>query len=178
MVHFELVNEEALPTAGKARKSRADDWSVWAESVVRYQCERAGIEMPTIKHRKVRARVAKEIIWALDINGAYRDSEGRRYRKVSVQKTMFDRASSSGICRYGKGEIQVNRGTDFLDYRYTVLHELAHWLCGPFTGHSVGFWRKCYELCREYELDMSHVYTRARNYKKRTATAAMPAGRE
>lgn len=41
-----------------------------------------------------------------------------------------DRGTSTGLTRVATGTIAVTAGTDELDQRVTLLHELAHWL-GP-----------------------------------------------
>lgn len=43
------------------------------------------------------------------------------------------RSASSGMTRQGAGTVSVTAGTDELDQRVTLLHELAHWI-GP-RGH-------------------------------------------
>lgn len=44
------------------------------------------------------------------------------------------RPSSSGITQRAKGFISVTAGSDPVDARLTLLHELAHWLTAPAAG--------------------------------------------
>jgi hypothetical protein len=47
------------------------------------------------------------------------------------------RPASSGLTRRSAGSISVTAGTDPLDQRLTLLHELAHWL-GPLPRRRRG----------------------------------------
>lgn len=47
------------------------------------------------------------------------------------------RTASSGVTRRTSGSISVTAGTDELDQRLTILHELAHWL-GPLPRRRRG----------------------------------------
>ena len=47
------------------------------------------------------------------------------------------RTASSGVTRHTSGSISVTAGTDELDQRLTLLHELAHWL-GPLPRRRRG----------------------------------------
>jgi hypothetical protein len=44
------------------------------------------------------------------------------------------RPNSSGVTRRAVGRVSVTAGTDPLDARLTLLHELAHWLTVPLAG--------------------------------------------
>jgi hypothetical protein len=44
------------------------------------------------------------------------------------------RPNSSGVTRRAAGRVSVTAGTDPLDARLTLLHELAHWLTAPPAG--------------------------------------------
>jgi len=71
-----------------------------------------------------------------------------------VSWRLRDRVASSGVTRRTSGSISVAAGTDPLDQRITLLHELAHWLTLPATRqgrrriahHDVGFYRVAYRL--------------------------------
>jgi hypothetical protein len=67
---------------------------------------------------------------------------------------LRDRVASSGVTRRSSGSISVAAGTDPLDQRITLLHELAHWLTLPATRprrgrvahHDVTFYRAAFGL--------------------------------
>ncbi|MDP9468959.1 MAG: hypothetical protein M3P32_09525 [Chloroflexota bacterium] len=67
------------------------------------------------------------------------------------------RSSSSGATRVEAGTISVTAGTDELDQRLTLLHELAHWL-GPrsrrrrrrIIHHDAAFFTTAFELYRRH----------------------------
>lgn len=63
------------------------------------------------------------------------------------------RSGSSGTMRYATGTISVTAGTDALEARLTLLHELAHWIGPPSRRrrpgrrhHDAPFWRRAFEL--------------------------------
>jgi RNase P subunit RPR2 len=62
------------------------------------------------------------------------------------------RESSSGVTRRHEGGISIVAGTDPLDQRLTVLHELAHWLTpmqrrrGRHVHHDRRFYRTAFAL--------------------------------
>lgn len=61
---------------------------------------------------------------------------------------------STGVARRGDGSIAVRAGTEELDQRLTLLHELAHWLTPPSrrrgrgraTHHGLDFYRTAFGL--------------------------------
>ena len=64
---------------------------------------------------------------------------------------------STGVTRHGDGIVAVRAGSDPLDQRLTLLHELAHWLVAPprrHRGRSVhhgrAFYRVAFELYRRH----------------------------
>ncbi len=64
---------------------------------------------------------------------------------------------STGVARRGEGMIAVRAGTDVVDQRLTLLHELAHWLT-PLpkrrrrgaTHHGLAFYRTAFALYRRH----------------------------
>ena len=65
-----------------------------------------------------------------------------------------DRTGSSGVTRHGSGTVSVSAGTDEVDARVTLLHELAHWI-GPaplrrrrrrIAHHDARFWTDAFAL--------------------------------
>ncbi|HSK92976.1 MAG TPA: hypothetical protein VLA76_02825 [Candidatus Angelobacter sp.] len=65
---------------------------------------------------------------------------------------------STGVARRGDGSITVRAGTDSLDQRLTLLHELAHWLTPAprprrgqrTTHHGIDFYRTAFDLYRRH----------------------------
>ena len=68
-----------------------------------------------------------------------------------------DRSASSGVTRISGGTLAVTAGSDPLDQRLTLLHELAHWL-GPrrrrhrrrVAHHDATFFATAFELYRRH----------------------------
>jgi hypothetical protein len=60
--------------------------------------------------------------------------------------------SSSGRCWTFRKRIVITAGRDPKDRRLTVLHELAHHICGEGHAHDVAFWAVAVELYRRYGL--------------------------
>ena len=66
---------------------------------------------------------------------------------------------STGVARRQAGRISVRAGSDPLDQRLTLLHELAHWLSAPVrrrgrrvAHHDLGFYRIAFGLYRRHGL--------------------------
>ena len=67
------------------------------------------------------------------------------------------RPTSSGVTRRHDGSISLTAGSDLVDQRLTLLHELAHWLA-PMpsrrrrraTHHDLAFYRVAFELYRRH----------------------------
>jgi hypothetical protein len=77
------------------------------------------------------------------------------------------RAASSGVTRRSLGSISVNAGTDELDQRLTLLHELAHWLGpvprrrrGRVLHHDVRFYEVAFDLYRRHGIPDAEVLAR------------------
>jgi hypothetical protein len=67
------------------------------------------------------------------------------------------RSTSTGLTRVMAGTISVTAGTDELDQRVTLLHELAHWLGprprrrrGRVIHHDAAFFQVAFELYRRH----------------------------
>lgn len=67
------------------------------------------------------------------------------------------RPTSTGVTRQWAGTVSVTAGTDALDQRVTLLHELAHWLGprarrrrGRVTHHDAAFFERAFELYRRH----------------------------
>lgn len=53
---------------------------------------------------------------------------------------------SSGHTAKAEGYVHVTAGTDPMDQRLVVLHELAHWLGRPDWAHRRAFWGLAWQL--------------------------------
>ena len=70
------------------------------------------------------------------------------------------RETSSGVTRRGNGSVSLTAGTDPLDQRLTLLHELAHWLVpaparmrrarARTSHHDAGFYAAAFDLYRRH----------------------------
>src|SRR4029077_14185215 len=77
------------------------------------------------------------------------------------------RSASSGLTRRTAGSISVTVGTDPLDQRLTLLHELAHWL-GPVPRrrhgrvhhHDARFYAVAFDLYRRHGIPDAEVLAR------------------
>jgi hypothetical protein len=77
------------------------------------------------------------------------------------------RAASSGVTRRSAGSISVTAGTDPLDKRLTLLHELAHWI-GPLPRrrrgrvlhHDARFYATAFDLYRRNGIPDADVLVR------------------
>jgi hypothetical protein len=68
-----------------------------------------------------------------------------------------DRPASSGVTRQSVGRISLVAGSDPLDQRLTLLHELAHWLTPRSRGrrgrarhHDAAFYSRAFDLYRRH----------------------------
>lgn len=74
------------------------------------------------------------------------------------------RPGSSGVTRRSAGSVSVTAGTDPVDQRLTLLHELAHWL-GPVSRrrrgrvqhHDARFYEMAFDLYRRYHIPDGEV---------------------
>lgn len=77
------------------------------------------------------------------------------------------RSASSGVTRRAAGTISVNAGTDELDQRLTLLHELAHWVGpqphrrrGRVAHHDADFYATAFDLYRAHGIPDAEVLAR------------------
>ncbi len=74
------------------------------------------------------------------------------------------RVASSGVTRRSAGSISVTVGSDAVDQRLTLLHELAHWLGpvprrrrGRVVHHDAGFYAIAFDLYRRHGIADAQV---------------------
>lgn len=77
------------------------------------------------------------------------------------------RSTSTGVARVTEGTISVTAGTDELDQRVTLLHELAHWLGprprrrhGRVPHHGAAFFQTAFELYRRHGIPAEEALER------------------
>jgi hypothetical protein len=77
------------------------------------------------------------------------------------------RSASSGVTRRSAGSISVTAGTDPLDQRLTLLHELAHWLApvprrrrGRVQHHDARFYAIAFDLYRRHQIPDAEILAR------------------
>lgn len=77
------------------------------------------------------------------------------------------RIASSGVTRRHEGSVAVTAGTDPVDQRLTLLHELAHWLAPParrrrgrVPHHDAAFYRVAFGLYRRHGIPAAEALTR------------------
>jgi hypothetical protein len=78
------------------------------------------------------------------------------------------RSPSSGVTRKAAGVVVVTAGTDLLDQRLTLLHELAHWLGpavrprrrGRVAHHDARFYARAFRLYQEHGIEPSEAVAR------------------
>lgn len=77
------------------------------------------------------------------------------------------RVASSGVTRRHEGSVAVTAGSDPVDQRLTLLHELAHWLAPParrrrgrVAHHDAAFYRVAFALYRRHGIPAAEALTR------------------
>jgi len=79
-----------------------------------------------------------------------------------------ERSPSSGVTRKSAGVVAVTAGSDLVDQRLTLLHELAHWLGPPITRrrrgrvthHNAAFYAVAFRLYQEHRIEPSEAVAR------------------
>jgi hypothetical protein len=74
------------------------------------------------------------------------------------------RAGSSGVCY--RTHITICGGSNRIDCKLVILHELAHWARPWGEHHSSDFWDLCWQLYREYKLPIRYCKQREVEYRK------------
>ena len=74
------------------------------------------------------------------------------------------------------GRVHVRAGERLDDQKLVLLHELAHHIlnktpAGRRQGHTIKFWKLCFELYDRYGVDMEFAYSREKGYKVKATQA-------
>jgi hypothetical protein len=103
--------------------------------------------------------------WAAEIVQAACAAAGVPEPQVRWRRAR--RSASSGVTRRSAGTISVTAGSDDLDQRLTLLHELAHWLAprprrrkGRILHHEAGFYAIAFDLYRRHGVPDAEVLAR------------------
>ncbi len=83
-----------------------------------------------------------------------------------------DRRNSSGICH--PRNITIVKGSNRVDAKLVILHELAHWALpegSGHEGHTPRFWDLAWQLFREFKLPIRHCKKRESEYRKGSLVA-------
>ena len=77
------------------------------------------------------------------------------------------RSASSGVTRQSAGTVSVTAGTDELDQRLTLLHELAHWIGprphrrrGRVAHHDAAFYAAAFDLYQRHGVPTAEALER------------------
>jgi len=95
-----------------------------------------------------------------------------KWRKRTSRKFDFSSNSeykirsncSSGVCY--KNHITICAGSNRIDCKLVILHELAHWSRPWGEHHSPEFWDLCWVLYREFKLPIRYCKQREVEYRK------------
>jgi hypothetical protein len=87
--------------------------------------------------------------------------------------------ASTGVARRSEGTVSVRAGSDLLDQRLTLLHELAHWIAPPgrrrrrSVHHGRAFYAVAFELYRRHGIpDADALRLESGRYRSALAHAA------
>ncbi len=117
--------------------------------------------------------------WASELTAEVCADAGITAPRLSWRQRTTE--SSSGLTRRDVGIIAVRAGTDPVDQRLTVLHELAHWLAplprrsrrGRTQHHGRDFYRVAFELYRRHGVtDADALRLEAARYRSALRHAA------
>lgn len=103
--------------------------------------------------------------WAAALVGEVCAAAGRPEPVVRWRRAR--RSNSSGVARPDLRQITVTAGTDPIDQRLTLLHELAHWLIPPAprrrrrtAHHNAAFYRVAFELYQAHGIPAAEAIVR------------------
>jgi hypothetical protein len=72
--------------------------------------------------------------------------------------------------------IAITAGSNPIDSRHVLLHELAHWIVAfkakKSLGHSIVFWNQAWELYGLWEQDLQYTLWRESSYREKARDAA------
>lgn len=94
--------------------------------------------------------------WASELTAMVCADAGITAPRLTWRRRSGDH--STGLTRHDKGTVSMRAGTDVVDQRLTLLHELAHWLSpthrrsrrGRAEHHGRAFYRVAFDLYRRH----------------------------
>lgn len=151
------LTERVTKPKGCAMKLRNKDTPQWAIDLVTEVCAKHNRQKPGT------------FTWG-NANNIYSSGKCRYSRRRNGTQIKIWTRLKNGKMKMKPfyGEIIVKAGLSQFDQKLVLLHELAHWVSYRNTskGHTVKFWKKAFELYRDYGLDMDKAYKREQSYKK------------
>jgi hypothetical protein len=108
--------------------------------------------------------------WAMSLMAEVATANGRAdlpslkwtwMRKHAVRSSM---GTTTTLPRLTRAVISVRAGTDPVDQRHVVLHELAHWLVGTEDPHTRVYYAQAFKLFAAYG-DLHHAFSRELRYR-------------
>jgi predicted metal-dependent hydrolase len=108
--------------------------------------------------------------WAVEITMDVMSKYSHKNPPKIVWKRRTHRTSSGTQYSYSK-KIVIRAGTDELDQKLVLLHELAHHICPKKAMHNMRFWRTAWILYIEYGIPEDYAFEREKNYKKKSVLA-------
>lgn len=102
----------------------------------------------------------------------------RSYRIVELTVALPAKRLSSGRTWNQTGRVVVTAGSDPLDARVVLIHELTHLAVGAGHGHDRAFWDRDIKLLARYlgPAELPYAISRESNYRKGARAAAHQGG--
>lgn len=100
------------------------------------------------------------------IEHVVKEHSHRALPKLIWRKRSGFHSSGTTYTGFNK-KIIVRYGSDELDQRLVLLHELAHWISPKNSGHTVRFWKTAWMLYDIYGIPEKYAVDREKHYKKR-----------
>ena len=95
-------------------------------------------------------QLVQEITWAVTRRTPYDNRRTPYDKMIAKAESGTIRASTSGVAQWEDSRIRIMAGTEILDQRMVLLHELAHLLAPEREMHSMVWARIAARLYRKY----------------------------
>jgi hypothetical protein len=119
--------------------------------------------------------------WARDLAGAVAEHHGAALGVPALRWRRRRGPGSTGRCvlpqaRAPQGWIAISAGSDRLEQRHVLLHELAHWLLPRAAHHGPAFYDLAWRLWAAYGIPPERALRREVPYRAEAARAALRHG--